>query len=471
MSIRVRFAPSPTGELHLGGARTALVNALFARAQGGRFVLRIEDTDLERNLESAVASLERDLDWLGIVPDESPHKAGEYGPYRQSQRSNSYRVAFETLRAADRIYPCFCASGAAGERRCPGGCASYSPADRAARLASGALHAFRFLLDEQRGIDDLLHGPVDFTGAPAPDPVVMRADASATFLFANAIDDAEMAISHVIRGDDHLPNAWKQAQILRALGADPPRFAHLPLIHGPDHKPLSKRHGPASVGALRSLGYPAEAVVIALAHLGAQPPEIVAGADPWPPLSAWFRLESLSTAAAIHDQGRLDHFSSMWLRALGPSRVAARARDREDRRELIGDRQDPLWWPALIQLTCESQVTLGAAIALARAMLSFGGGPAGESIKVLEHWRHYWPTEGLQEEQFKALSASVQQASATKGSTLFHPLRVALTGRDDGPALSRLAPLIDQAAREGGALFTVRSCVERIDVAIAQSRA
>ncbi len=470
MSVRVRFAPSPTGELHLGGARTALVNALFARAQGGRFVLRIEDTDLGRNIEGAERSLEHDLDWLGIVPDESPHKAGDYGPYRQSQRGRSYRNAFERLRSSGRIYPCFCASGAAGERRCPGNCASYAPEDRAARLAAGAAHAFRFLLDDQRGIDDLLHGAVDFTGAPAPDPVVMRADATATFLFANAVDDAEMAISHVIRGDDHLPNAWKQVQILHALDATPPRFAHLPLIHGPDHKPLSKRHGPASVGALRALGYPSEAVVIALAHLGAQPPEIAAGDDPWPALGAWFRLEALSTAAAIHDQGRLDHLSALWLRAIGPSRVAELVHDRADRHELFGGGRDPNWWPALIQLACESQVTFGAAVALARAMLEYSGAPAVEGLDVLKHWRQQWPATGVHEDQFKTLGASVQQASASKGRTLFHPLRVALTGRDDGPALSRLAPLIDQAAREGGALFMVKSCVERIDVAIDGSR-
>lgn len=480
MTVRVRFAPSPTGELHLGGARTALINALFARSVGGVLVLRIEDTDEQRNRDGAEASLENDLEWLGIVPDESPRRGGPCGPYRQSERHSRHRAAGDLLFEQGRVYACFCpaTAGAAGvgsasagggataERGCPGGCAAVDPAEAHRRRAAGEEAVLRFRLEPDRAIDDLLHGRVDFTGAPAPDPVIRRADGSTTFLFANAVDDAAMQITHVIRGDDHLPNGWKQAQMIRALGCRVPQFAHLPLIHGPDHKPLSKRHGPASIGALRALGFAPQAVVMALAHLGAQPPEVAPGSDPWPPLVDWFRLDRLSAAAAIHDQPRLDHLSARWWRALTAEQLAAAAVHREDRQEWFGAEPDPPWWPPLLRLTIESQSTLGAAIALAVALLAHGGAPSEEGRDVLRVWREVWPREGLTEADFKPLSKQVETRSGATGRALFHPLRVALTGRDDGPTLARLAPLIDAAALTGGGLFTVNSCLARIDAAL-----
>lgn len=446
-AVRVRFAPSPTGTLHLGGARTALVNYLFARAHSGAFVLRIEDTDRSRNIAEAEAALEFDLSWLGIVPDESPQRPGAYGPYRQSERADAHTAAFERLLTAGKVY-------------------AAQDDDETSGIA------YRFRLDPgARRIVDLLHGEVDFAGAPAPDPVVRRSDGSATFLFANAVDDAEQAITHVIRGDDHLPNAWKQAQIHRALGYEPPHWAHLPLILGADHKPLSKRHGPASVGSLRDLGYPAEAVVLALAHLGMTPPEIAPGAEIWGPLVAAFRLEALSTAAAIHDQGRLDHLSAAWLRALSALELAERVRDRADRHTLIETTEDPDWWPPLLALMASSFTTLEQAISSADRMLQFGGAAVAEGRAVLAAFRENWPVNGLADESaFKALTDEVGRLTQTKGKALFHPLRLALTGVEQGPALARLAPLIDRAARDGGMRdHRVRSCRERIDIALTGS--
>ncbi len=473
MRARVRFAPSPTGELHLGGARTALVNALFARATGGRLVLRIEDTDLERNVPGAEQRLEDDLRWLGIVPDESPRESGPYPPYRQSERESSHRAAFEQARAAGRAYPCFCPPGARADRRCPGNCAELDDDARARRTAAGeAPPAWRFRLDDgDRVIDDLLRGPVDFRGAPAPDPVIVRADGRATFLFASVVDDADQHVSHVIRGDDHLPNAWKQAQMLKAIGREVPRYGHLPLILGPDREPLSKRHGHASVAALRAEGYAPEAVVLALAHLGMTPPEVTPGDDPWPALVASFALDKVSAAPAVHDQARLDFLSAAWQRALPAAELAARARGRDDRDALVWDRAgDPPWWPVLLATCAESQVTLRGAIALAAALLRFPGAPAGDPAgrAVLAAWRDAWPAAwpDAPEPVFKDLAATVTAATGAKRAALFHPLRLALTGAEEGPALARVAPLIDRAAREGGATQEIASCRDRIDRAV-----
>lgn len=470
MPVRVRFAPSPTGELHLGGARTALVNALFARRQGGVFILRIEDTDDDRNVEGAELRLEDDLRWLGIVPDESPRAGGPVPPYRQSERLPQQLAAFEAARAAGRVYPCFCAPGQQATHRCPSLCAELPAAEAAQRIARGAEHAWRFLLHEtDRAVDDLLHGPVDFAGAPAPDPVIRRADGRLTFLFASVVDDSDQGVTHVIRGEDHLPNAWKQAQMLRALGREVPRYGHLPLILGPDRTPLSKRHGHSSIGAVREAGYPAEAVIMALAHLGTTPPEVAPGTDPWPALVASFDLGAVSRAAAVHDQGRLDFLSAAWLRALPPAELAARAAGRSDRRALVPG-PDPSWWPELLQLACESQPTLADAIALAAAMLAWTGGWPAEAGHddpgagaVLAAWEALWPVEGLAgPTAFNDLSRAVTAQTGAKRAALFHPLRLALTGRGEGPALSRLGPFIDAAAREGGAAHEVVPCQKRI---------
>ena len=471
MSVRVRFAPSPTGELHLGGARTALVNALFARKERGAFVLRIEDTDLDRNVAGAEERLESDLRWLGIVPDESPRAGGPFAPYHQSERLPRHIEAFERLKADGRVYACFCPPGANATQGCPGRCAALPADDARRRITAGEPAAWRFpLSEEDRRIEDAVHGAVDFSGAPAPDPVIVRADGRPTFLFAGAVDDADQGITHVIRGEDHLPNAWKQAQMLRALGRPVPRYAHLPLILGADRSPLSKRHGHTSVGAVRDAGYPPEAIVMALAHLGMTAPAVAPGSDPWPALIEAFDLRRLNHAASVHDQDRLDHLAAAWLRALPPAETARRARHRGDRDALVASPDaDPSWWPEFLALFAESSSTLGAAIVAAGPFLSWPGGwtEDGPAPDVLTVWRALWPADGLGDaDAFGELSRAATREPGAKRAALFHPLRVALTGRGEGPALARLAPLIDRAAREGGARHEVVPCVTRIDRAL-----
>ncbi len=460
---RVRFAPSPTGELHLGGARTALINALFARAQGGAFVLRIEDTDLERNVPGAEERLQADLEWLGIVADESPSHGGPCAPYRQSERLAQHVAAFERLEESGRAYPCFCPPDAKATRGCPGGCFERPRPERSAPAAGAPAWRFR-LSDDSRVVDDLLRGEVSFVGAPAPDPVIVRADGRPTFLFASVIDDADQGITHVIRGEDHLPNAWKQVQMLEALGRAAPRYGHLPLILGIDRTPLSKRHGRTTVGDLREAGYVPEAVVLALAHLGMTAPVVTPGADPWPALVRDFSFDRLNKSPAVYDQARMDFLSAAWIRALPAMELARRGAGQEERARIFAEGPDPEWWPEWLALVAESRVTLGAALVAADELLRWPGGyPEGEAPPVLDAWREMWPPDGLRDaDHFAELSRAVSAQTGALRAALLHPLRVALTGSGQGPALKRLAPLIDRAARVGGARFEVSSCVARI---------
>ncbi|RMG49174.1 MAG: glutamate--tRNA ligase [Acidobacteria bacterium] len=464
---RVRFAPAPTGRLHLGGARTALVNALFARARGGTLVLRIEDTDPERNLPGADEAIEEDLLWLGIVPDEGPTEGGAFGPYRQSERGPVYGGAFEALRAAGRLYPCWCGPEARAESGCPGGCGGLAEGERERRLArEPAVPAWRFRLGEQREVADLLRGRVSFRGAPAPDPVVLRPGGRPTFLFACAVDDAEMKITHVIRGEDHLPNAWKQEQIQRALGREPPQWLHLPLVLGPDGAPLSKRHGSTAIGDLRDRGVPWEAVVMALAHLGWTPPRVEPGRDPWPELAARFRPERLSRSQPVYDEGRLLHLSGRWLRALPPEELARRSAELAGFRDRFGGSVPP-WWGELLAVCVLSRATLGEAAALAWEILEAEPRRADGGGEILDAWLRHWPESGLPgAEDFKRLSARVAEEAGAAGRALFHPLRLALTGREAGPALAVLAPLLDRAAQDPPRGRRVRSCRERIAAAL-----
>jgi len=470
-SVRVRFAPAPTGRLHLGGARTALVNALFARSRGGRFVLRIEDTDADRNVPGAAERIEEDLVWLGIVPDESPSRGGPRGPYRQSERAEHHRAAFETLRRAGHVYPCWCGPEARAASGCPAGCAGLPPGERARRLAAGPEPAWRFRLGEGRTVDDLLRGRVPFEDAPAPDPVVLRPDGRATFLFACAVDDAAMGITHVIRGEDHLPNAWKQEQIQRALGQSPPVWVHLPLVLGPDGTPLSKRHGAVAVAELRERGLPPEAVVLALAHLGWTPPHVPPGGDPWPALVRRFRLERLARTQAVYDAGRLEHLAGRWLRAMPAAELAERAlRLAAVRERLALEGSAPDWLGEFLAVAVRARASLVAAAELVRELLAVApAAPEDERQRaVLEAWLAAWPEGGLAgEEAFKRLAERVAAASGARGRELYHPLRRALTGKEAGPALAQIAPLFDRAAADPAGRLEVRSCRERLRAALA----
>src|SRR5262245_25963499 len=281
MSVRVRFAPSPTGALHVGGARTALYNYLFARGQGGTFVLRIEDTDAARSTPESLAAILDSMRWLGLAWDEGPEVGGARGPYFQSERKTHYHAHVRTLVESGRAYPCYCtaeeleerrqAQAARGEApRYDGRCRSLDAAARARLEAEGRIAAMRFALPGagETGWNDVVRSEVSFRNDLLDDFVVLRGDGLPTYNFACVVDDHEMEITHVIRGDDHISNTPRQLLLYQAFGWTPPLFAHVPMILGEDGTRLSKRHGATSVAAYRDLGYLPEGLVNFLALLG-----------------------------------------------------------------------------------------------------------------------------------------------------------------------------------------------------------
>ena len=288
MTMRVRFAPSPTGLLHVGNARTALFNWLLARGQNGTIVLRIEDTDTERSTRASEAGIIADLRWLGLDWDEGPDAGGPFAPYRQSERMERYAAVARDLVARGHAYHCFCttdqleaerqaAMAASLPPKYSGRCRDLSAETVSARLAAGEAAALRFRVPASRDVTfhDIVRGDVTFSTDVIGDPVIVRSDGRPAYNFAVVIDDVEMKITHVIRGEDHVSNTPRQVLVYEALGATPPAFAHLSLVMGPDHAPLSKRHGATSVAEFRERGYLPEALVNYLALAG-----LVAGREP-----------------------------------------------------------------------------------------------------------------------------------------------------------------------------------------------
>lgn len=279
--VRVRFAPSPTGHLHVGGARTALFNYLFVRQLQGVFVLRIEDTDIERSTEESVTGILESMKFLGLEWDEGPEKGGDSGPYFQSQRLDLYRKYADILVKSNRAYQCFCTPQELDEMRqaqkqrkedlkYDGRCRHLTEEQKMEYIEQGRKSVLRFKADNEgiTIVDDLIKGKVTFDNNHLDDFVILKSDGMPTYNYAVVIDDALMQISHVIRGEDHLSNTPKQIQIYEALGVNVPQFAHMPMILGPDKSLLSKRHGATSVTQYRDEGYLPSAMVNYLALLG-----------------------------------------------------------------------------------------------------------------------------------------------------------------------------------------------------------
>jgi glutamyl-tRNA synthetase len=325
--VRVRFAPSPTGYLHVGGARTALFNYLFARQHGGAFVLRIEDTDQDRNVEEALLGILEGLRWLGLRWDEGPEVGGPFGPYFQSERLPGYAVAATRLLAEGKAYRCYCdpedlkrkreEALARGEPpKYDRTCFRLSREDSEARAAKGEPFAIRFLMPEgETAWDDEVRATVTFQNATLDDLVILRADRHPTYNFAAVVDDAAMQITHVLRGDDHISNTPRQLRLYLALGLTPPRFGHLPMILGPDGTRLSKRHGAVSVTGFRDDGILPQAMVNFLALLGWAfdgEREIFTMDE----LIEVFALDRVSKNPAIFNYEKLDWMNGEYFRAL-----------------------------------------------------------------------------------------------------------------------------------------------------------
>ncbi len=326
-SVRVRFAPSPTGFLHVGGARTALFNWLYARRHGGAFILRIEDTDVERSSADMVSGILEGLRWLGLDWDEGPAVGGPYGPYSQSERFDRHRALAQTLLSDGKAYVCYCtperlqqereraeAAGSAWmyDRRCLA-----LTRDQVAELeAAGVPRAIRFRVPPgETTFMDLVHGPIRFDHANIEDFVILRSDGHPIYHLSVVADDLDMAITHVVRGDDHISNTPKHVLLFEALGAAVPSFAHVPLILGTDKKRLSKRHGATSVMEYERLGYLPQAMVNFLALLGWSPgtdQELFSVAE----LIAAFDLSGISGGNAVFNPEKLDWMNAQYLARL-----------------------------------------------------------------------------------------------------------------------------------------------------------
>ena len=328
--VRVRFAPSPTGKLHIGGARTAIYNWAFARSCGGAFILRIDDTDPARSTEENTQVILRAMRWLGLDWDEGPEVGGDFGPYSQTERLDIYREAAERLLAEGKAYPCFCTPEqlaadreAAAARKDP--FQGYQrrcrdiPADEArSRMEAGEPYTLRIKVPEDRGnvvINDAVHGEVTFDAKELDDFVIFRSDGTPTYNFATVVDDALMGITHVIRGDDHLSNTPRQVMVYEAMGAPVPVFAHISMILGADGKKLSKRHGATSVEEYRDAGYLSDAFVNYLALLGWSL-DGETTVIPRDVLASQFSLERISKNPATFDPKKLDWMNAEYINAM-----------------------------------------------------------------------------------------------------------------------------------------------------------
>ncbi len=457
---RVRFAPSPTGYLHVGGARTALFNWLYARHTGGTLVLRIEDTDRERSTESHTQVILDGLGWLGIGWDEGPLFQGEYGP--------RHREEAERLLAEGKAYRCFCtreeleaqrtrAEAAGGAFRYDRRCSRLSDGERAERERAGAPFTIRFLLeDDEIAWEDAVHGRISFQGRDLDDFVILRSDGTAIYNLAVVSDDIAMRITHVIRGDDHISNTPKQIALYRALGHAPPVFAHVPMILGTDGKKLSKRHGATAVGDYQDQGIFPAAMRNFLALLGWSPGgdrEILPEGD----MVALFTLEGIQKKAAVFDTTKLEWMNGQYLSALSAAVLLPAVRRELDRLGVAATAQNLA--PLIDAVKTRSRTILDLAERVAmrldpgRASVDAKGqalihkmGPAfaanlGYAAAALE-------SLGPAEWQADRILAALKLAAETHGLKLgdaLQPIRVALTGSTVSEPVNELLAVVDRA--------------------------
>ena len=432
MTVTTRFAPSPTGRLHVGNIRTALHNWMFARANGGRFILRIDDTDAARSEERFVEAIRADLDWLGMTPD---------GEERQSARFALYEARFAALVASGHVYPAYeSAQELDLKRKIAAGRGLPPIYDRAALALSdeqksafereGVAPHWRFKLDHDAPIawDDLIRGPQHFEARTMSDPVIRRADGSWLYMLPSAIDDADMGISHVVRGEDHVSNTALQLQMFDALGVAPPRFAHEALLTGAEGK-LSKRLGSLGADHFREIGIEPQAIRALLARIGTSDPvEPIADAAP---LIATFDFARFGRAPARFDEAELSQVNARILHALPYAAVADRLPAGMDAQAweavqpnlvTLADAAD--WWGVI-----EGPVAIDTATDDAeRAYLDQAHAAAAAIDWSNDPWH--------------ALTGRLKTETGRKGKALFLPLRRALTGRDHGPDMAALLPLI-----------------------------
>jgi nondiscriminating glutamyl-tRNA synthetase len=472
--IRVRFAPSPTGYVHVGNARTALFNWLFARHHKGIFVLRIEDTDVERSEERFETQLLEDLRWFGLDWDEGPDCGGPLGPYRQSERQEVYRKRSLELVEKGLAYYCFCtpeqlederqqALKAGRQPRYSGQCRTVLKEDAARRVAAGEPAAIRLkITDWAFAWNDLVHGETSFSSDVIGDPILVRSGGVPAYNFAVVVDDHLMNITHVIRGDDHISNTPRQLAVYNAFGWDPPQFAHLSTILGGDRARLSKRHGATSLESFRGLGILPEALRNYLTLLGWSPADGKTEILSTEELVRQFSLDHIIKSAAVFDQEKLNWLNRHYMKQLPLSKLAERAVPFLVEAGLVSEPLTPPvmeWLELVVDAVINKVDYLSQLPDAARLIFEYDVRKAGELLGTVESPENAGTREILRRVTSKLLNAcqldyprfreilkEVQKETGKKGKELFHPVRVALTAADSGPELEKLIPIFEKGA-------------------------
>lgn len=466
--VRVRFAPSPTGHLHIGGARTALFNLLFARRHGGTFILRIEDTDLKRSSYESEEVIIRDLQWLGIDWDEGVVKGGEFGPYRSTERRHIYKEYVDKLLKEGKAYYCYCTPEELEEERknllkkgqmprYMGKCRCLSPEEIKAFEEQGRKPVIRFKVpdDQLIVVDDMVRGKVEFDSSGIGDFVIVKSDGIPVYNFAVVIDDYLMKITHVIRGEEHLSNTPRQILIYDALGMEIPKFAHVSLILGKDRTKMSKRHGATWVEQYRDEGYLPEAIINFLALLGWSPEseqEIFSMEE----LCRQFSLDRVAKNPAVFDIDKLKWMNGHYIRNSSTERITEMAipyllkagyikeRDAEERFSWLND---------IVDAVKESLTVVSEVAEKTRLFFEDSVSPEDDEAREVlkqDHIPHLIEVfrekvkqapevdEGFLNRVFK----EIQKETGIKGRKLFMPVRVLLTGQTHGPELGRILMIL-----------------------------
>jgi glutamyl-tRNA synthetase len=487
--MRVRFAPSPTGQLHVGNARTALFNWMLARGRG-TLILRIEDTDRERSTRESEHAILEDLRWMGLDWTEGVEAGGTHGPYRQSERLHVYRAHVVELLSAGHAYRCFCTpeqlesdrQAALADGRPPkyvGRCRAFGRDEARRRVERGEPAVVRLRVPEHRDVvfTDLVRGEVRFSTDVIGDPVLLRSDGSPAYNFAVVVDDALMGITHVVRGEDHISNTPRQLLLYEAFGWTPPAFAHVSLVMGPDHSPLSKRHGATSVAEFRARGYLPEALTNYLALVGWSPgedQELMRLEE----LASRFRLEDVGRSAGVFDVEKLAWVNRYYLKLAAPDRLARLSEPFMRERGWLAEptEADRRFLATVVPIAAASVDRLEQVPARLTFLFEYSAEQALRTLAIAEEARAAKPVlDALADElgtcgplvtreAFRAAAGRVRDRTGQKGRALFHPIRLALTGAPEGVELDLAVPAIEQGAALADGptgLRRVRSARER----------
>jgi nondiscriminating glutamyl-tRNA synthetase len=491
-TVRVRFAPSPTGYLHVGNARTALFNWLFARQQDGVFVLRVEDTDVERSKAEYDCKLMADLRWLGMDWDEGPDVGGEYGPYRQSQRLDFYRAHAEKLLKEEKAYPCFCSHDELEEERkkaldagltpvYSGKCCGIPKEKSSERIASGEQAAIRLHTPDEGVVSfhDLVRGALQFDLSLIGDPILVRSSGIPAYNYAVVVDDFLMAITHVIRGEDHIQNTRRQILTCRALGFEPPVFAHLSMVLGKDNTRLSKRHGATAVNQFERDGILSSSLFNYLALLGWAPPdgrEVLTKEE----LIPLFRLEKVSRSSAIFDYDKLAWINRQHIKTLPARKKAEYAFSHLKKAGLLPEEMSPEHWAWLeqaVEAFAEKVDRFSRLPSFFSGLFEFSLATLDDdakeilkercSLEVIKSFADKIArVENFDYEAFGQMAKKIKEDTGCKGKELYHPLRVALTAKTSGLELDKFIPIVEEGAK---LVFPtpMMSCLQRVSETLA----